>query len=166
MQWLLLSCAMATVAAFGRYCQFCGTNNLPSLFSNPEPLAVLGVDARTFLVSPTYPPIMTAELQDDSNLVIFDRDRTPVWSSNTDGSGGSRLIMQNDGNLVLYSQNGVAVWETRTKGEGQGPYCLTLKDDGYLTIWDSDCYWTWRNGQKPTDRKTNAMLVNVSSTFQ
>ncbi|KAG9407601.1 hypothetical protein AC1031_021913 [Aphanomyces cochlioides] len=124
MKWIVIAHLLWTLAAFGRYCQFCGTNNLPSLYSNPEPLAVLGADARTFLVSPTYPPVMTAELQDASNLV--------------------------------------AIWKTRTKGEGQGPYCLTLTDDGYLTIWDSDCYWTWRNGQKPMERKLNAMLVNVS----
>ena len=48
-------------------------------------------------------------LQEDSNLVLYDAQDEPIWSSGTAGTGAESLIMQSDGNLVLYSNKG-AVW--------------------------------------------------------
>jgi len=46
-----------------------------------------------------------AMFQNDSNFVMMMLGGTPVWSTNTQSSGASRLSMQNDGNLVMYNGN-------------------------------------------------------------
>ena len=44
-------------------------------------------------------------LDDTNNLVLYDNNFSPLWSTQTNGTGKlgrSRLVMQNDNNLVLY----------------------------------------------------------------
>ncbi|KAF0688698.1 Aste57867_19696 [Aphanomyces stellatus] len=147
----LLACGALTLLAqpaysFGHYCGECGSSTLATLFSTPAPMSTLDISGRQFLVSAAYPPEMTAELQDDSNLVVTNQDGVAVWSSKTQGSGATRLVLQADGNVVMFNKAGSLVWETSTTEIGHGPFCLTLTADGSLTIWDSQCEWSWRNG--------------------
>jgi hypothetical protein len=53
-------------------------------------------------------------MQGDGNLVVYDRDRNPVWASGTDGFANARLIIQDDGNGVIYESSGIAVWSTNS----------------------------------------------------
>lgn len=61
-------------------------------------------------------PIGQTRLQDDGNLVIYDRNDHPIWSINKYGTEfqGSKLIMQDDGNLVTYDKNGSSYWASGT----------------------------------------------------
>jgi hypothetical protein len=54
-------------------------------------------------------------MQGDGNLVGYRDVGGPTWASNTDRSGGNRLVVQNDGNLVIYSSTR-AVWASNTAG--------------------------------------------------
>ncbi|MEM7337249.1 MAG: hypothetical protein AAF467_01310 [Actinomycetota bacterium] len=56
-------------------------------------------------------------LQGDQNLVLY-RGSTPLWASNTVGSGASRAVMQGDGNFVLYTSDWRPVWASNTHGSG------------------------------------------------
>ena len=48
-------------------------------------------------------------LQTDGNLVEYSGG-TPVWASNTAGSGAAWLVVNNDGTLELYNAAGSQVW--------------------------------------------------------
>lgn len=56
-------------------------------------------------------------MQDDGNLVIYDRDDGVLWATGTDGNPGAELRFQDDGNVVIYGQGGDALWATGTDGE-------------------------------------------------
>lgn len=83
--------------------------------------------------------------QTDGNLVVYDmatQPWTPLWNSQTAGSGAVRCIMQTDGNLVLYDAQNVSKWNSETDGH-PGSWCQ-MQDDGNLvmhfgagTLWDS-----------------------------
>ena len=55
-------------------------------------------------------------MQNDGNLVIYDRYQQPTWASNTymKGTGPYKLVMQNDRNLVIYDCYGTAIWASNT----------------------------------------------------
>jgi pimeloyl-ACP methyl ester carboxylesterase len=69
-----------------------------------EPLWATGTDG----TSPGF-----VAMQGDGNLVIYNRNGSPVWDSGT-FSAGSWLAVQNDGNVVIYSSNGEPQWSTDT----------------------------------------------------
>lgn len=73
----------------------------------------------------------TLSMQSDGNLVLS-TGGTPVWSTETDGSGAARADMQADGNLVLYKESGEAVWSTETSGNDGAR--LLLGNDRGLTV--------------------------------
>jgi surface antigen len=52
--------------------------------------------------------------QNDGNLVIYNTSNSPVWASNTDRRGGTRITLQDDGNFVMYSAQNQALWATNT----------------------------------------------------
>ena len=52
----------------------------------------------------------------DGNLVVYNAQNQPLWSSGTAGHPDSRLAVQNDGNAVIYSPGGIALWATNTAG--------------------------------------------------
>jgi hypothetical protein len=68
-------------------------------------------------------------LQSDGNVVLRN---AALWSSGTNGKGGTRLVLQSDGNLVLYTASGSAVWATGTNGKGGTR--LLVQDDGKLVL--------------------------------
>lgn len=53
-------------------------------------------------------------MQEDGNLVLYDRQGKAVWWSGTNGRGPSRLLMQEDGNLVTYNGQ-QATWASNTR---------------------------------------------------
>lgn len=57
-----------------------------------------------------------AAMQTDGNLVIYESNgTTPIWASNTAGSGAKNfLAMQPDANVVLYTSTGTPVWASGT----------------------------------------------------
>lgn len=75
--------------------------------------------------------------ESDSNVVLYDRTGTALWSSATNGKHAVDFIMQTDGNLVVYnshdhrSEN--AIWSSGTPGN-DGAY-LEVQDDGNLVIY-------------------------------
>lgn len=71
-------------------------------------------------------------MQGDGNFVIYNWADGPVWSSNTYGNPGSKLVMQDDGNLVVY-RGGTPLWASDTAGEaiGQTP-CLTTSSKTFV----------------------------------
>uniref|UniRef100_A0A667WGT2 Bulb-type lectin domain-containing protein n=1 Tax=Myripristis murdjan TaxID=586833 RepID=A0A667WGT2_9TELE len=61
------------------------------------------------------------------------------WATDTDGSGGNRVVMQGDDNLVIYTNTDKPVWDPTVR--------LTLTDEGRLVvtrsgieIWSSSDY--------------------------
>jgi hypothetical protein len=71
-------------------------------------------------------------LQSDGNVVLRNAAGAALWSSGTNGKGGTRLVLQSDGNLVLYTASGSAVWATGTNGKGGTR--LLVQDDGKLVL--------------------------------
>jgi cytochrome c peroxidase len=74
-------------------------------------------------------------LQGDGNIVLRDQQSgAALWSSKTNGKGGTRLVLQGgDGNLVLYTASGNAVWASGTNGTGASR--LVVNNDGSLAIY-------------------------------
>lgn len=77
-----------------------------------------------------------AIFQADSNFVVYEiASGKPIWASNTDGKGGSKLIMQADGNLVMYNRSSVALWATATNEGNPEKNFLKLEDSGELVVY-------------------------------
>ena len=92
-------------------------------------------------------------LEEDSNFVIYDQDRHPVYETGTRGHPGSHLRLQSDGNLVLYTPDRMPIWASNTARQGQvlmmssdyRTYSLSLR----YTLWMDDrrnCPWTSGRG--------------------
>ena len=58
-----------------------------------------------------------AVMQSDGNFVIYNWADQPVFDTNTDGSGATRIVQQSDGNLVVYRSDNVPVWYSDRAGE-------------------------------------------------
>jgi NTE family protein len=83
------------------------------LYQNPDRP---GVARKAFWASNTaYSTLGTTIMQNDGNLVVYDRMNKPVYSSSTSGYPGSRLVVQDDGNVVIYLPSGRAIWATNTR---------------------------------------------------
>ena len=58
---------------------------------------------------------MHFRVQDDGNLVVYDKYNKPHWASNTSSPHGPFIFrMQGDGNLVLYDKHDKPVWASNT----------------------------------------------------
>ncbi|MFF7634314.1 polymorphic toxin-type HINT domain-containing protein [Kitasatospora sp. NPDC008050] len=56
-----------------------------------------------------------ATMQPDGNLVVYDANHSPLWSSVTWGNSGAYAVVQDDGNLVVYSAGAKsALWNANT----------------------------------------------------
>jgi len=49
-------------------------------------------------------------MQWDGNLVVYDSDNDPLWSSGTAGNDGAYLVVGDDGHLIICDANGVPIW--------------------------------------------------------
>ena len=57
------------------------------------------------------------QMQEDGNLVIYDKNNAATWASSGGGGGKNgpyKLVMQDDGNLVVYDRNGRATWASQS----------------------------------------------------
>lgn len=69
-----------------------------------------------------YNDVQEVILQHNGNLVMYNKRRQVIWSTQTKDKPRARLSVQNDGNVVLYS-DAVAYWATHTWG-GKVPEAL------------------------------------------
>lgn len=79
--------------------------------------------------------------QSDGNLVLYAKDGTPLWASNTAGSNAGVCIMQHDGNLVIHDATAKPIWAS---GSDQHPgSALKVQNDGNVVIYRSDATPVW-----------------------
>ena len=78
--------------------------------------------------------------QGDGNLVVYDGNQSPSWSSDT-GSAPGQVIMQGDGNFVMYDASGAAVWRTET--DGNPGALVIMQGDGNLVVYTADGHALW-----------------------
>ena len=84
------------------------------------------------------------DMQGDGNLVLYrNSDGAALWASNTNGKGGSRVIMQEDGNLVIYKSTGESVWASNTNGSSNYYASLAVQTDGNVVIYRSGGGVAW-----------------------
>lgn len=78
--------------------------------------------------------LYTLIMQTDGNVVLYNQNSQPLWSTNTGGLiTPGYFIMQTDGNLVLYDTNGSPKWSSDTWNHS-GAF-LRIQDDGNLVIY-------------------------------
>ncbi len=73
-------------------------------------------------------------MQADGNFVMYKRNVGAVWSTNTAGNPGARIVFQNDGNLVVYRTNNTVAWSSNTFG--CCGWRLGMHNDGNFVIWN------------------------------
>jgi hypothetical protein len=75
-------------------------------------------------------------MQGDGNLVIYDANSRPLWSTGTYGNAGSRLFMQDDGNAVIYDGAGQPKWASNTQQVGpfKGSSEIALSGVGVIGV--------------------------------
>jgi cytochrome c peroxidase len=80
-------------------------------------------------------------LQGDGNIVLRDQQTgDALWSSKTNGEGGTTLVLQGDGNFVLYDDSDNAVWASGTNGTGASR--AVINNDGSFAIYaGNDPVW-------------------------
>lgn len=78
-------------------------------------------------------------VQDDGNVVLYDRNNKPLWASNTQNVAVKELIMQDDGNLVLYRHDNVAAWASGTNGKPGSS--MIVQDDGNVVLYHPNAVW-------------------------
>lgn len=84
-------------------------------------------------------------MQNDGNLVLYNKDNQPLWATMTSGSG-LYAVFQYDGNLVVYNKDNQPVWATNTAGHYGA--VLTLQNDGTLVI-TADQQPIWASNAQP-----------------
>jgi hypothetical protein len=72
-------------------------------------------------------------MQADGNVVLYDHQSHPIWTTNTKGCTPREFAMQTDGNLVLYSTDNKPRWASGTHNN-PGAF-LNVQDDGNLVIY-------------------------------
>jgi hypothetical protein len=85
-------------------------------------------------------------MQNDGNLVVYDRNWNWGWASWTQGTDAAYVTMQFDGNLVIYRRNGAYLWATWTQGNtmvGPGQRGLVMQDDRNLVIYNPYPNYIW-----------------------
>ncbi|KAF0720143.1 Aste57867_524 [Aphanomyces stellatus] len=132
---------------FSRYCNECIHAVGNGIFSDIQGRDTLGRGERIY--SSTRQS--HAEMQWDSNFVLYGVWGSSVWASNTANSGATRVVMQGDGNLVVVKDDGTPVWASHTDGRGKGPYCVRLHEPiiwgNGLKVRDANCDWFWWSGR-------------------
>lgn len=128
--------ALAILAA-GVFLALNPTASEPDLGSELESGEPLGADRELTSPSGEFRLIM----QTDGNVVLYDGDDNPLWSSGTQGNPESYLVMQGDGNLVVYT-DGQPIWASGTAAPAGAT--LTVHDDGFITISAPDGTAMWR----------------------
>ncbi len=80
--------------------------------------------------------------QGDGNLVLYrNRDREPLWASDTAGRSAGVCIMQGDGNLVIYGLDAQPAWASDTSQHPRSR--LIVQNDGNVVIYRPDNTPVW-----------------------
>jgi hypothetical protein len=126
------------------FAAFCGialqgsAANAQSLFEDNGVMLQPGSSLFPGSVMRTYTGYMLF-LQQDGNLVLYDPNKTVLWSTNTYGKVPAFLTMQMDGNLVLYgySQGSAGPMQQLWASDTSTPISnLYLATTGALTIFE------------------------------
>ncbi|MER5764685.1 FG-GAP-like repeat-containing protein [Streptomyces sp. NPDC002082] len=80
-------------------------------------------------------------MQADGNLVLYTKDKKPIWATGTNRNPGAVARMQSDGNFVVYAADGkTALWSTNTKT----PYSYAvLQPRGALVVYNASGQSKW-----------------------
>jgi len=78
-------------------------------------------------------------MQTDGNLVLYDKDGTAHWASQTSGEGNT-AVFQADGNLVVYNAQTQPVWASNTGG-ANGATLKVLEDGNMVIATDGGVVW-------------------------
>ncbi|MEV0737900.1 protein kinase [Streptomyces sp. NPDC050549] len=78
-------------------------------------------------------------MQTDGNLVLYDKDGTAHWASQTSGEGNT-AVFQADGNLVVYNARTQPVWASNTGGAA-GATLKVLEDGNMVIATDGGVVW-------------------------
>lgn len=86
-------------------------------------------------------------MQNDGNAVVYAKDNSVLWTSNTGGNTGARLSVQSDGGLVIYkaTQN-VVVKVLRAGAAGTTGRKLSVQNDGNVVFYSSTNQALWWTG--------------------
>jgi hypothetical protein len=117
-------------------------------------------------------------MQQDGNLVLYDKNWQPVWASGSNGlKSPYYLQIQSDSNLVIYGNSG-AVWATGTNGRGQcntiyqgesihtnehlsddsGTFSLNLQNDGNLVLYGCWGFPSWASNIANSSKSRNLSM--------
>ncbi|MEU4801299.1 S8 family serine peptidase [Actinosynnema sp. NPDC023587] len=80
-------------------------------------------------------------LQNDGNLVLYNRAGAAQWSSKTWNTDATRLYFQYDGNVVLYSNAGVSRWSTNTPNSVGVNF--VVQNDGNIVLYGPSQQVVW-----------------------
>jgi hypothetical protein len=115
----------------------------------------------------------TLIMQSDGNVVLYNSQSQPRWSTNTGGLIEPReFIMQNDGNLVLYDTSGQPHWASNTQGN-PGAF-LNVQDDGNLVVYRAgsatetadNALWAAGSNDAPSDQVQAILAAHNSYRAQ
>jgi hypothetical protein len=90
----------------------------------------------------------------DGNVVELDGANNPIWSTQSGGHDGAKLIFQKDGNLVVWDGR-EALWASGTTVAATK---LTLQDDGNLVLTNASGKALWGSMQDKTILFPNQVL--------
>lgn len=85
-------------------------------------------------------------MQADGNLVLYTKDKKPIWATRTDNNPGAVARMQSDGNFVVYAADGkTALWSSKTTT----PYSYAvLHPRGVLVLYSASGQSLWTSGSQ------------------
>lgn len=84
----------------------------------------------------------TLEMQQDGNLILYNR-HLALWSHKDTSASGDKLKINKNGYLEFYGQDDQLLWDSKTSGDGK--YAL-LKDDSNFVVIDSNGKEVWATG--------------------
>jgi hypothetical protein len=104
-----------------------------------------------------------AFMQGDGNFVIYRiQDMKAMWSTQTDGKGGTFIQMQFDGNFVMYNAANQPIWYTGTNG--QGPAYFTVSEFGQGLVLNALVVWSANTSDNSARPGVPAIFKNGTRT--
>jgi hypothetical protein len=85
----------------------------------------------------------TLTMQHDGNLVLYNGNNIPIWSSQSSGQGiNCYAILQTDNNFVIYNRNNKPIWNSGTSNKGTvGEATLRIERDSFTIYSNYDLIW-------------------------
>ena len=73
-------------------------------------LVILNSDRQVASLNPELSGAVIALMQFDGNFVLYTKDRTAVWSTETHGNPGSKLVLNTDCSFDIVNTNGDSIF--------------------------------------------------------